>query len=373
MDQAVDDFVHAVYGAVLDPELWPVALSGIATLADAPHAAMMDVDFAAGAVYRELLHGIDEEDNRIYLQEFASIDPRIPILLGNNKLAWLSDYDYFDDAFRKKDRFYREYMQPRGAGEALCLTCAREGSRLGTFTVVRDDVQGRYGAVHHQTLAFVTPHIDRAIKLSRRFTAIASEAILGHAVLDALNEPLACVLTDGRVHRANRAFDDSLRSGHVMSNKNGILQVADPAIRAQFVRAIRECCRIAEGGTGEDPNAQFTLRVDHRSGMPSFVTIAPLAAVHLKSWAGRSCALVRIDEPAREVAVEKLTEALGVSPAEARLVSELCAGGTLASVAQRIGITLNTAKTQLASVFSKTGTTRQSELLTIVAALPRHV
>ncbi len=368
--QAVDDFVHTIYGAVLDAELWPAALSRIATLVDAPRASMMDSDFAAGVVYRELLYGIDRDENRVYLQQFAAIDPRIPVLLGSNKLAWLSDHDYFDDAFRTKDRFYREYLQPRGVGETLCLTCAREGSRMGMCTLIRDHVQGRFSAAHRQILEFATLHIDRAIKLSRRFVAIASEAILGNAVLDALHQPLAWVFSDGRLYRANRAFDDALRSGHVFTNKQGVLRIADPLIHAQYLRAVRECCLIADDGTGRDPNAKFILRVDQRNRMPAFVTIAPLAGVQLKSWPSRSCALVRIDEPGREIAPEKLMEALGVSRAEARLIGALCSGGTLASAAEKIGISLNTAKSQLASVFSKTGTSRQSELMALVAALP---
>jgi DNA-binding CsgD family transcriptional regulator len=370
--QAVDEFVHAIYGAVVDSRLWPVALSKMATLADAPHASVMDSDFAAGVVYHELLHGIDRDDNQIYRRDYASIDPRIPVMLESKKLAWLSDYDYFDDEFRKSNRFYREYLQPKGVGETLCLTCAREGSRLGTCTLIRDAAQGRFSATHHQVLERVTPHIDRAIRMSRRFATMASEAVLGHTVLDVLNEPLACVLADGRLHRANRAFNDSLQSGLVFSNRKGVLRVVDPTIHAQFLRTVRECCHIADGGSGSDPNAHFILRVDQRNGIPVFLTIAPLTDVHLKSWASRSCALVRIDEPLREVAPEILRQALNLSPAEARLVGALCSGGTLAFAAERIGISLNTAKSELASVFSKTGVTRQSELMALVAALPRH-
>jgi DNA-binding CsgD family transcriptional regulator len=370
--QAVDEFIETIYGAILDADLWPVALSGLASLVDAPQASMMDSDFAAGVVYRELLHGIDAEDNRLYLQEFASIDPRIPFLMRSKGLAWLSDHDYFDEAFRKQDRFYSEYLRPRGLGETLGLTCAREGSRLGICALVRDEARGRFSERSHRVLQALTPHIDRAIRLSRRFAAIASEAILGHTVLDALNEPLACVLPDARLYRANRAFEQSLSSGRVLSIRQGILRIADSVIQRRFSKAVRECCHLAAEGTSGDPGAPFTLRVDQRSGMPAFVTVAPLADMDLRSWAMPTCALVRIDEPVHEVAAQALVDALGLSPAEARLVRELCSGGTLGSVAQRVGISLNTAKTQLASVFSKTGTVRQSELMALISALPGH-
>lgn len=55
MDQWADDFVHSLYGAVLEADLWPVAASRLAALAEAPSAAIMDSDFAAGVVHRQAL------------------------------------------------------------------------------------------------------------------------------------------------------------------------------------------------------------------------------------------------------------------------------------------------------------------------------
>ena len=370
MDQAADEFVHALYGAVLEPDQWKLAASRLAALADAPHAGIFDSDFAAGVVHREVLFGIDEASNRRYMEEFASIDPRVPVALGNNKLMWLSDYDYFTEEFRNNDRFYREYIHANGAGETLLSSFAKEGTRMGTAVLIRDMPQQKVAPPVRQRLDSVMPHFDRAVKLSRRFVAIASEAVLAHTVLDALNQPLACVTTDGRLHRANLAFEKFLKSGQVLSNKKGSLQIADPALHAQFLRAVRECCRIAEGGSSGDPEAHFTISVGQVTGLPTFVTIAPLAAVHLRSWAGKPCALVRIDEPVRAVSADKLVEALSLSGAEARLVSALCEGGTLAQAAERVGVSLNTAKSQLGSAFSKTGATRQSELVALVSALP---
>ena len=372
MDQTSDDFVHALYDAVLDKEKWKVAIARLAAMADAPHAGMFDSDFAAGTIHREALFGIEEAENRRYMMEFASIDPRVPVALGNNKLAWLSDYEYFSEEFRSKDRFYREYIYAKGGGETLLATFAREGTRLGTAVLIRGASQQKIAEAVRRRLDAVTPHMDRAARLSRRFAAIASEAILGHAVLDALNEPLACVITGGRMHRANLAFECTLREGRVFSQTQDVLTLRDPVLHEQWVRAVRECCRIAEGGTSDDIDANFTIRVDQPRGPPTFLTIAPLVAVNLRSWAGRSCALVRLDEPVRNINTDQLVDALGLSAAEARLVTELCRGGTLVSAARELGISVNTAKSQMAPVFAKTGARRQSELLTLVAALPRY-
>ena len=56
----------------------------------------------------------------------------------------------------------------------------------------------------------------------------------------------------------------------------------------------------------------------------------------------------------------------GLTPAEARLALRLVAGETLRSAAAKLGITYETARTQLKNIFNKTGTSRQAELVVVV-------
>ena len=56
-----------------------------------------------------------------------------------------------------------------------------------------------------------------------------------------------------------------------------------------------------------------------------------------------------------------------LSPAETRTLERLLAGDTLAEVADKLGIAVTTARTHLAHIFDKTGTSRQSELILLAA------
>jgi DNA-binding CsgD family transcriptional regulator len=61
----------------------------------------------------------------------------------------------------------------------------------------------------------------------------------------------------------------------------------------------------------------------------------------------------------------------GLTPAEARLALHLLAGETLRSAEAKLSMTYETARTHLKSIFQKTGTCRQAELVVvIVTALP---
>jgi DNA-binding CsgD family transcriptional regulator len=59
-----------------------------------------------------------------------------------------------------------------------------------------------------------------------------------------------------------------------------------------------------------------------------------------------------------------------LSPAELRVASALLTGKSPEEYAQEAGVTLNTVRTQVKSLFQKTGTHRQSELVSVLSRAP---
>lgn len=63
----------------------------------------------------------------------------------------------------------------------------------------------------------------------------------------------------------------------------------------------------------------------------------------------------------------RLIEMFRVTPAEAKLLTHLVEGLTLTEAAEALGVSRNTARTQLSSIFTKTGVNRQTQLVKLVA------
>ena len=74
-----------------------------------------------------------------------------------------------------------------------------------------------------------------------------------------------------------------------------------------------------------------------------------------------------LDFPAPSEA--QLRALLDLTPAEARLAQLLASGDTLEEVAQKLGIKLTTARSQLAVIFSKTDIRRQTKLVAILSRI----
>ena len=64
--------------------------------------------------------------------------------------------------------------------------------------------------------------------------------------------------------------------------------------------------------------------------------------------------------------LDRLHKRFGLTPSEGRLAVHLATGDTLRAASSTLGLTYETAHTQLKSVFAKTGTHRQTELVVVI-------
>jgi len=80
--------------------------------------------------------------------------------------------------------------------------------------------------------------------------------------------------------------------------------------------------------------------------------------------------VILIDPDARSRTPEMtLRSAFRLTEAEARVATQLALGNSLESVADQFGIAKETARSQLKSIFAKTGVHRQAELVVVPAKL----
>lgn len=72
------------------------------------------------------------------------------------------------------------------------------------------------------------------------------------------------------------------------------------------------------------------------------------------------------------VQAELVQRLFGLSEAEAYLAVALCGGRSLEEASVARGTTLNTVRSQLKSIFGKTGTHRQADLVSVLLASPAY-
>jgi len=118
------------------------------------------------------------------------------------------------------------------------------------------------------------------------------------------------------------------------------------------------------------------VRLPRPSGRrPLCALVAPLMpapAGRLGPPSGTPGAVVTLSDPERgpHPPATHLRALYGLTAAEARLLQEMAAGYSLRQAAERLGVTRETARTQLKRIYHKTATRRQAKLVKAVLQNP---
>ncbi|RVA71579.1 helix-turn-helix transcriptional regulator, partial [Mesorhizobium sp. M7A.F.Ca.CA.001.08.2.1] len=99
------------------------------------------------------------------------------------------------------------------------------------------------------------------------------------------------------------------------------------------------------------------------------LSVAPFVDARAYGLASERCAVVMVTEVARRIPDGfelHVRELFDLTPAEARLATELASGRSLKEVAAASNITVKTGRTYLERIFAKTETRQQSELVALL-------
>ena len=255
---------------------------------------------------------------------------------------------------------YREFHAPRDVRYGIAGIFLRTGDAPSMIVAVRGEQDGPFGEPALAILRHLMPHLRQAALLQREVTSLRARLAAFTSYLD--RSPLPFLLTDarGRILYANAAAHQIAGWKDGIAITSGQLSVMSPANRAAFGKAIEEAatgrgrplCRIeVERPTGDKaPYRLLLMPVPAAAGL-----YQPTAAVLI------------IDTEARpELDAEILGELFFLTPAEARVTAKLGVGRSADEIAGEMGVSLETVRTHIRRVLSKTGTGRQGELISLV-------
>jgi DNA-binding CsgD family transcriptional regulator len=122
------------------------------------------------------------------------------------------------------------------------------------------------------------------------------------------------------------------------------------------------------------PPGPVTVAIPRRSLRRDYLVVAAPLLTRFAQFKGmaRPMAVVLITDPERQTPARKelMIRIYTLTPREAAVADKLFEGRSVAKAAEELAITYETARTHLRRVFSKTGASRQTELLLLMARLP---
>jgi DNA-binding CsgD family transcriptional regulator len=215
----------------------------------------------------------------------------------------------------------------------------------------------------------LVPHFGRAMAIHHRLLLTEKQAELASGAFDRVSVGVVLLDVDGDPILANReAVRIALRKdGFVFGDR--CLAAENPTDSKQLRDLI---LKVGKSALSSDPPKAVcggATRIRRPSGRSDYhVVVMPLPQ-RCQPCDGRGVVgVLFITDPDKlQSPVDFLFGDLyGLTEAESRLVCELMDGRGLTAAAETLGLSRNTVHSQLASVFQKTGTRRQGELLRLL-------
>lgn len=264
----------------------------------------------------------------------------------------------------ERTEYYNDFLRPISAERGLLIRLGLQGKEVAALSIGRSDKRGRFTDEEIAAATRLQPHLIRAYDLSQKFASLQN---LNKDLLGALERSsLAFMFLDGDagVLHTNAAGEALLTRGKALCTLGGRLTATDPGAAHDLAGLIAE----AAAADWERRRAG-TLQITAPDGTaPCTVTATPLRFEQRSVFSHGSTILVQVTEAAPEPAINDagLAKLFGLTRAESRLALALYSGMTLRDAADRYEISINTARVQLGSVLSKTGTHRQVDLIRLL-------
>jgi DNA-binding CsgD family transcriptional regulator len=369
-DDKVLDLVGSIYDAALDAALWPDVLNRIGD-AVGRQLPMFGIFDPASGLSNVLAPRIDPEIVRSGIEDWA---PHNPFLLRSanepaGKVLTCADFMTLDEF--TSTALYNEWWRPAGfSTEPLVTNLFADGEAFGFFASHGLLNKPPFDSSQKRLFATLAQHLVRAVALQRRLynVTIANESAL--TGLDGLQQGFLLVDARARplfVNCVARALLDD-RDG--LELEAGALSASD-VDGGQTLRGLIASCA-ADANAATDCGGEVALR--RGSGrLPLDVLVTPVQpetamATLLLSHQERAVAMVLVSDPETKIRarVEDLRERFGFTPAEAAFALEIVKGDGRQATADRLGITVGTARSHLSKIFDKTGVRHQAELVRLL-------
>ncbi len=344
------DLLAVLFASLLDDAPWATFLDRLRNTAQASYATLILTPYAAYRPGLILTPGADPSVDADYASRIFTIDPFTGLPEG--KVSRLLDF-VADDAFKPA---FREFMSSFEVLGVDIVLSDRIDARLRLTRAI--DLPA-FTPAEAARLQRLVPHVRVALSLFDRLATVQTEQRIYAGAIAQMAIGVIILDVHGKVVSVNTHAEAILTERDGIGLHDGMVVPVDPALARQLR------VHIADPGKA----GSLTLRIDRPSGAGDLLLVVDSASAPGRATTASGPATVLfLTDPARGRSVQAaaVRDLLGLTQAEAAVAALLADGLSPADAATRIGISPNTVRSHLRSIFNKTGVKRQSQLVQLV-------
>jgi DNA-binding CsgD family transcriptional regulator len=336
------DFADDLYRLVLSDLSWSAALNWLRGQFGATDAALfvLDVDIAPRFAATERVRDLCSR----YVE---SGEWRVHELYGR-ALVGLA---------KAKECPLPASLRGKGLGEAMSFAFKAPNDCRAVILLWKGDDDRPFTDEEYELGLSLAPQLATALRLSHSLIVDRARPTL--AVLAAIGTAAAVFGSDGRIVAVNERFENCRDIWPDAAS--GLVKISDELANQRLQNAVEEV-------RGRRARAR-AIAVPARDGRgPLVLWVLAVSGLDDPMAPHSACLLIVTAPPEsrRAPASAILSTLFDLTPSEARFLSVLAQGGTLAEIAETLKLSVKSARTYLDRIFAKTATHRQIDLMLLL-------
>jgi len=366
-DEQISALIGDIYDAALDPSLWVGVLAKCAQYVGGSGAALFAKDALSKTGHVAHYFGIDALYEQLYFEKYIKLNPLTvgQFLAKVEEPVSVGDVVSLDE-FRGT-RAYQEWGRPQGLLDALNVVLDKSEINAAMFCVWRHERDGSVDDEMRRRMRLIVPHVRRAMLIGRVINLKAASAASFADSLDGLSAGVFLVDETARIVHANASGHALLAANDFLRAAGGRLVVSDGLTD----QALRDIVASAGGGDVAVGIRGIAVSLRSRDGERYVAHVLPLTSGARRGTGASYAAIAALFVHKAALETRSLPEVIattfGLTPSELRVLLGIVEVGGIAETAVALGISEATVKTHLHHLFAKTRTSRQAELVKLVA------
>jgi DNA-binding CsgD family transcriptional regulator len=360
------ELMARVYQGPLEPVPWSGALEWIRSNLQASYTTLIlrsPSSDRRGLMVHAAAPGAGVTRDEAYNDYYYSLDPFVG--LPADRVVTVDEV--FGETGWLSSELYKQFLKPADVRYIMGADLRTESGVECRFRVCRNHGSTHFSARDKALCALLLPHLRRAVELHSRLDVVESERSMYASAIDRMMVGAVTLDESGAIMRTNSIADEILAEADGLRLARGQIEATDAQENRTLQSLVRNALMGHFGRAGAVVEAVPITRSGDRPKLGVLVRTVPLS-----DWSEdnrrRPAVVLFLRDPDRKSqrSQEVVRKLFDLTPAETSLALLLTNGLTLEEAAEELGISKNTARAHLRSIFSKTGVTRQATLVRIL-------
>ena len=363
---AQSSLIQLIYQSCHSNSAWTAFMRDLIDLLDARSSRILMMNSAADQVQQSYVLNHDQSYIKKYVDYYVNLCPWRTELAYKPKGLLYSSYLDFSckQAAFKKTEFYNDWAGPQDIEHGICGTVFQQQDHTVQFLVQRTKQAGHFTRDETDFVNRLVPHIQNAIELRHKMESMRAVEKSVAALNDRFSQPFALLDENMNVCFISEIMVEAIEQSRGLKLNADKLLIKNPDENAKLYRLLQQCSATA-CGKGVGNGAVMTINADYHDRLCLKVMPFPLQLDNSFSFSRRAFVVVFLsaDSLFFSLAGEQLAVQYQLTERERQLAALLCKGLSLEQIAQCNGVKTSTLRKQLKSIYVKTNTHRQGELI----------